>query len=242
MCGRLDNDCLPARRLAPGPLLALLLLTGCGGAGSTAAPTAPADPGDPGTVLFHDRFEDAGASAGRWTPSQADFDVDETTGTLPLAEGDVITNAPPFERDEGELEFAVAMAWPAWCPTTGPHTSRPIQLVELDSGAVVASLVVTTSADCTTLLAEYRVDPTGTITPSSVLNPITEAPETFADGFHLYRIVLLDDGRATWYRDGIAMIASFVPLSDRGYALRLEGLDIEGAPPVLFDDVEVVQR
>ena len=253
MCGRDDGDRVRAGRRAPVALLALLVLTGCGGAGSVGAGSvgagsvgAPNDGSSSGettsVLLFRDGFEDEAASAERWTRSRPEVRVDETTGTLPLDAGDVTTNAPPFEREGGELEFVVAMAWPTWCPGTGPHTSRPIQLVELDSGLVVASLVVSTSSDCTTLVAEYRIDPAGSITPSSVVNPIVTTPFEFADGFHAYRIVLLDDGRATWFRDGVAMIASFVPLSDRGYALRLQGSGTPGTAALLFDEVEVTQR
>ena len=238
MCDRFDAIRRGATRCA---LLATLLLGGCGGA---AAVDTPLDAGpDPTTVLlFRDGFDDEETSAERWTPSQPDLHVDESTGTLPLHEGDVTTNAPPFVRAGGELELTVAMWWPTWCPGSGPQTSRPIQLVELDSGLVVASLVVTTTADCATLLAEYRIDPAGSITTSSVVNPVVTTPSGFADGFHEYRIVLLDDGRATWYRDGAAMITSLVPLSDGGYALRLEGSGSAGEASILFDEVVVRQR
>lgn len=235
-CGRPPSVCPPAL----GVLLLLLALAGCGG-GSPAPRTETLPEPEPGVLLFQDDFVDEAVSTQRWTPSEPAAPVDPDTGTLQLGNQSVTANAPPFARGSGELELLVTMSWPAWCSVPDDHDSRPIQLVSMDTSAIVASLVVIASPDCTTVV-EYRIDPTGSPSPSSVVNPQTFQPFDLADGLHQYRIHILDDGRATWYRDGIALITSFVPLSDSGYALRLEGIGVGGAPNVVFDDVEVLTR
>ena len=219
------------------PVLSALLLAACGGASSWDVPYDDGGPGTLAEVLFQDDFDEP-LSPDRWTLPAKAVEMSPVPSSLALRDEQATTSHAAFLRGEEPLEFVIEMSWPCDCPEGGHLRGLPIQIVERDSDIVLASILIDIDDTVGQATVMYRIDPTGRVSPSSVVGVEVLDLEAFVDAFHTYRIEIWAAGYAQWSRNGRTFITSFTPLADHDLVLRLGGREGDG-DPVLYDYVTV---